>query len=389
MARVFLDIGEPTNTYKGPVLFSAGHRPLFLLTALSGVFFIAAWVLAYLGMIELSVAWHGHEMVFGFAGAAVSGFLMAAVPKWTSAPSFMGRQVVILSILWVLGRIGMLVAEHHPDFFFVAWVDMLFPAMITMMISKLIMGAKNKRNYVVPAILVIWTLTNVAWHFWDTTTAVRAGVYMIICVAALISGRIIPAFTQNALRMKFQQEIHCETPMWTHQAVLVLIISMALAELFELPAMITGGVAAIAAVVFLIRMLKWHTFKTLDNPIVWVLHLAYIWLPIGFTLKAVADLTGILDANAALHGLTTGAIGMLILAVASRAALGHSGRPLVVSSTTIAAYIFTTLAAIVRVVALTPEWITISGVLWVIGFGLFAAVYAPILIKPRIDGLPG
>jgi uncharacterized protein involved in response to NO len=389
MARVFLDIGEPVRPYSGPALFSAGHRPFFLFTAITGVVFLAAWILAYAGLIELSTAWHGHEMVFGFAGAAVSGFLMAAVPKWTNAPSFQGRLVIALSIAWLLGRVGILAAEISADLFFLAWLDILYPPMIAVAISRLIMGAENKRNYIVPVILFTWVATNLAWHFWDQEMAVRAGIYMIIAVAALISGRIIPAFTQNALRMKLQQEIICETPMWTHKAVLIGIFLITICEVAELPDIISGVLAAVLTVVFIIRMMKWHTFKTFDNPIVWVLHAAYIWLPIGFGLKAVADLTGLIGANEALHGLTTGAIGMLILAVASRAALGHSGRPLIVSAPTIAAYVIVTFSAIVRVIALSPEWIIASGILWVIGFGLFAAVYAPILIKPRIDGLPG
>ncbi len=389
MSRIFLDIGEPVRPYSGPALFSAGHRPFFLFTALTGVFFLAAWLLAYNGLIELSAAWHGHEMVFGFSGAAVSGFLMAAVPKWTNSPSFQGRLVVALSVAWILGRIGILAAEVSPDLFFLAWLDILYPPMIAVAISKLIMRAENKRNYVVPVILFTWVLTNLAWHFWDQGLAVRAGIYMIIAVAALISGRIIPAFTQNALRMKLQQDITCETPMWSHKAVLIGIFLTAVCEIAELPGVVSGVVAAVLSVVFVIRMIRWHTFKTFDNPIVWVLHAAYIWLPIGFALKAISDLTGLIEANAALHGLTTGAIGMLILAVASRAALGHSGRPLKASTPTVAAYVIVTLAAVVRVVALTPDWVTISGVLWIIGYGLFAAVYAPILIKPRIDGLPG
>jgi len=389
MSRVFLDISEPVKSFKGPVLFTAGHRPFFLFTALSGVFFIAAWVLAYLGELDLSSGWHGHEMVFGFASAAVSGFLMAAVPKWVGAKSFQGKPVVYLAVVWLVGRVAFLIAEIFPELFYLAWLDLLFLPFIGYMIAKLIIPAGNKRNFVVPLILFSWTLMNFAFHFWDPENALRAGVYMVIAVAALISGRVIPAFTQNALRMKLQQEISCSTPMWTHQAVLILIFLSAICELAPIPEIVSGIIAGATALVLFYRMFGWHSLKTGFSPIVWVLHAAYIWLPVGFALIAVADLTGMIDANAALHGLTTGGVGMLILAVGSRAALGHSGRPLMASKLTVASYVFVFTAAIVRVVALSPEWITVSGVLWVIGYGLFAIVYAPILIKPRIDGLPG
>ncbi|WP_417820048.1 NnrS family protein [Terasakiella sp.] len=389
MARVFLDIGEPVQPYNGPVLFSSGHRVFFLFTALSGVAFLLAWVLGYMGMIDLSLTWHGHEMVFGFSSAAIGGFLMAAVPKWTSSKNFVGRPVVIMAIFWLLGRIGILAAEMNEAFVYLAWLDLLYLPMLSYEIASRIIGAQNKRNFIVPLVLVLWCLANVAWHFWDTANAARAGVYMIIAIASLISARVIPAFTQNALRMKLQTNITCTTPQWTHLVTVILVLLLALSTLFEAPDVIKGVIASVTAIVLVYRMARWHSFKTLDNPIVWVLHAAYVWLPIGFALTGVAHLTDYLNANQALHALTTGGIGMLILAVASRAALGHSGRPLKASGLTVAAYVIVTAATFVRVIELNSNWVIASGLLWVIGYGLFAAVYAPILIRPRIDGLPG
>lgn len=389
MARVFLDIGEPVQPYSGPVLFSSGHRVFFLFTALSGVAFLLAWLFGYAGMVDLSLAWHGHEMVFGFASAAIGGFLMAAVPKWTSSKNFVGRPVVIMAIFWLLGRVGILAAELNDAFVYLAWLDLLYLPMLSYEIANRIVGAQNKRNFIVPLILVFWCLSNVAWHFWDTANAARAGVYMIIAIASLISARVIPAFTQNALRMKLQTNITCTTPQWTHLATVVLVLLLAIATLLDAPDLVKGVIASATAIVLIYRMARWHSFKTLDNPIVWVLHAAYVWLPIGFALTGVAHLTDFLNPNQALHALTTGGIGMLILAVASRAALGHSGRPLKASGLTVAAYLIVTAATFVRVIELNSNWVIASGVLWVIGYGLFAAVYAPILICPRIDGLPG
>ncbi|SCA57434.1 conserved membrane hypothetical protein [Candidatus Terasakiella magnetica] len=389
MTRVFLDVGEPVKTYNGPALFSSGHRVFFLFTALSAVLFLGLWIAAYVGQLEISSFWHGHEMVFGFSAAAISGFLMAAVPKWTNTENFQGNKVIFLAAIWLLGRIGFSLAELNEELFFLAWFDLLYLPLIALEITRRLVGSGNKRNYIVGVILFSFFACNVVWHFWDEPTAVRAGVYVIVAIATLISGRVIPAFTQNALKLKYQSEITCHTPQWTHLTAVILVLATAVLTLLDAPSLLSGSVAGLAAVVLFYRMLGWHSLHTLDNPIVWVLHAAYIWLPIGFALKALTDFSLWSDANSALHALTTGGIGLLILAVASRAALGHSGRPLVASLLTVLSYMLVFMATAMRTFAMGESWVIASGGLWVLGFLLFAIVYAPILIKPRIDGLPG
>ncbi|WP_135074789.1 NnrS family protein [Terasakiella sp. SH-1] len=389
MTRIFLDVDEPTQDYQGPALFASGHRVFFLFAALSAVVFLDLWLLAYIDYIDLSSAWHGHEMVFGFASAAITGFLMAAVPTWTNSAKFLGTKVIFMAAIWLLGRIAIGLGELDEAYEMVSWLDLLYLPLLAFEIIKRLVGAGNKRNYIVGVILVSLCICNVMWHFGDQGAAVRGGVYVIIAIAALISARVIPAFTQNALRMKLQTEITCSTPQWTHMAAVILVLLTALCTLVSVPEDIAGAIAALTCLLLFYRMLGWHSFRTWDNPIVWVLHAAYVWLPIGFGLKALADFGLWQDANAALHALTTGGIGVLILAVASRAALGHSGRKLEASKTTVCAYILVILAAITRTFALDENWVMLSGTLWVIGFLLFTIVYTPILVKPRIDGLPG
>lgn len=389
MTQVFLNMAEPTKPYKGPTLLSAGHRPFFLMTAVSAVVLLALWLIALVGELPLSPYWHGHEMLYGFAGAAIGGFMMAAVPKWTNTESPIGWPLAGLVVLWLAGRIGMFIAEFGAGWDLFGLLDLFFLPVLGMVVAQMIMGAKNARNYVVVAIVVGLFICNLAYHLFDPATALHAGVFMVAALAALIGGRVVPAFTQNALRMHLGQEVSCTTPMWTHKAVLLLLFVLSGAQLVGAPDMVLGGLSAACAVVLLIRMLGWKSFKTGFDPIVWILHAAYVWLPIGFGLKAVSDLTGWVAPNAALHALTTGGIGLLILAVASRAALGHSGRALKVSRWTVLSYVLVIGAAILRVVAQTPELIMLSGGLWVAGYGIFALVYAPILLKPRIDGLPG
>ncbi|NVJ90421.1 MAG: NnrS family protein [Methylocystaceae bacterium] len=389
MTQIFLDIGEPTSKPSGFVLLSAGHRPFFLLTALSAIVLLTLWLVAYVGRLALSSSWHAHEMVYGFAVAAISGFLLAAVPHWTNAQSPKGVPLMGLCGLWLLGRIGVFVAEIYPSYAALAYLDLIFLPVMIVVVARMIMGAKNTRNYVVVGIVGALMMTDLVYHFYDSYAGVRAGIFVVTILAALIGGRVIPAFTQNALQLYSGQPVACTTPAWTYKVTLISMFLLVIAQGLDMDQRITGVLAALVAVLLFIRMLGWRSLNSFFDPIVWVLHAAYIWLPIGYGLKAVADLTGLIDGNSALHALTVGGIGMLILAIASRAALGHSGRELRVSAGTVLAYILVLGATIIRVLVLSPEWIIVSGLLWVLGFGLFALVYVPILLKPRVDGLPG
>lgn len=389
MAQVFLNMGEPRPPFKGPTVLSAGHRPFFLMTALSAVVLLALWLVALAGELPLSPYWHGHEMLYGFAGAAIGGFTMAAVPKWTNTESPVGWPLAGLVVLWLAGRVGLFVAELGEGWGLFVLLDLFFLPALAAVVAQMIMGAKNARNYVVVGILVGLVICNIAYHFYDAANALRAGVFLVAALAALIGGRVVPAFTQNALRMHAGPEIACTTPLWTHKAILLLLFVLSAAQLVGAPDRVQGVLSAACAVVLCIRMWRWRSFQTLFDPIVWILHAAYVWLPIGFGLKALSDLTGWVAPNAALHALTIGGLGLLILAVASRAALGHSGRALKVSRWTVLSYLLVIAAAVLRVLAETPDLIALSGGLWVAGYGIFTLVYAPILLKPRIDGLPG
>lgn len=389
MSQIFLNINEPVQKHKGPAVLSAGHRPFFLLTALSAVVLLALWLVALHGGIALSSSWHAHEMLYGFAGAAIAGFMMAAVPKWTNVDSPIGMKLALIVLLWGLGRIGMFMAELDGQFAAFAYLDLLFLPVLAIIVARMILTARNVRNYVVLAILLGLIATNHAYHFYDPFNALRAGIFMVAMLAALIGGRVIPAFTQNALIIHTGQEINCTTPAWTHLSLLIIMFALVFAQLFDLGDNLTGSLSGVCALILLIRMIRWKSLNSFFDPIVWILHAAYVWLPIGFALKAVADLTGLVDPMAGIHALTTGGIGLLILAVASRAALGHSGRELKVSRLTVLSYVMVIVATVLRVIALSPEMIMLSGTLWVFGYGLFAIVYLPILMKPRIDGLPG
>lgn len=380
-SRIIISLQEPAHGFAGPVMLASGHRPFFLMSALAAAGLMPVWLLAWLGYLPLDASWHGHEMVFGFAAAAIGGFLMAAVPKWTNRPPIVGRRLLLLIALYLAGRLGMLAGGP------LVWLDVLFlPALAAFKLAD-IHAARNTRNYQVPGLLFVLTGLNIAWHL-GQPQALWASVYVIAGLIALIGGRIVPAFTQSGLRMA-GHKVDAWTPPWLDMAAVPAVLAVVAAEIFAPMSAVAGVTALVAGLLLLLRMVGWHTLKTLRIPLVWILHVGYGWVAVGFLLKAASDLGGWVAPTAALHALTSGAVGVMIIAVASRAALGHSGRPLVPSRWTVLAYVLVIAAAVLRVAVPHSHGMLASGVLWTLGWTVFAVVYWPILTRPRIDGLPG
>lgn len=379
--RIVIPLTEPAHAYAGSVMLASGHRPFFLMAALAAAGLLPLWLAAWSGYVPLDAAWHGHEMVFGFAGAAIGGFLMAAVPKWTNCPPITGHRLMLLIGLYLAGRVGM-VAGHGLE-----WADVLFLPVLAGWVLADIHQARSRRNYQVPVLLLALTGLNIAWHL-GQTQALWAGIYLIAGLIALIGGRIVPAFTQSGLRMAGQR-VETATPAWMDVAAVPAVLAVVAAEVVAPLSPASGLTALVAGMLLLVRMAGWQTLRTSRLPLVWILHAGYVWVPVGFLLKAAADLGGWVAPTAALHALTTGAIGVMILAVASRAALGHSGRPLVPSRWTVAAYVLVLAAAVLRVAVPHGHAMLAAGGLWTLGWLVFAVVYWPILTRPRIDGLPG
>ena len=384
-ARVSLQ--ERTDGQRGPAILASGHRPLFLLTGGYAVLAMAVWLLALGGLLPavdgliIGPLWHGHEMVFGFAAAALGGFSMAAVPNWTGPPLFRGGVVLGLAVAWLAGRVGAMVPEW-------GWLDLLFlPTVAALTLSRII-RARNHRNLQVPGMFLALAGLD-AWHHLDADAhALRPAVHVVIALVALVGGRVVPAFTRNALRHQ-GVDVDCTTPKWLDRLAVPSVLAVAVAEIVAPGSGASAALAGLAAAVLLARMWRWHSLDTSGQPIVWILHAGYLWLPLGLALEAGAIGLGWPSPAAALHALTVGAIGVMIMAVASRAALGHSGRPLQVGAPIVMAYVLVLSAAAVRVFVPGTTAIFVSGTLWCLSFLLFSVVYAPILVRPRIDGRPG
>jgi uncharacterized protein involved in response to NO len=380
--RPTIPMGPTSDRYDGPILLASGHRLFFLFAALYAALALPMWLLAWRGFLPLTSTWHGHEMIFGFAIAAIAGFLLAAVPKWTNSKPFQGPLVALLVGLWLLGRVAMWLPG-------LALLDLLFVPVLAAVLGRQILRAGNRRNYGVPVLLMALWGIDVLFQFGQPNLALRVATYLVTTLIALIAGRIVPTFTRNALKMAGDPQHECVTPRWLDMLAVPTVLAVAVTELVAPMSQASGIAALLAAMVLGARMLGWRTWQTRRLPIVWILHVGYAFVPVGLALKAVADLGGPIGTFAALHALTAGAIGVMILAVASRAALGHAGLPLQVSRPTIVAYVLVTLGAVLRVALAHPHAVLAAGILWSLGYAVFAVVYWPILTRPRVDGQPG
>ncbi len=391
------DIRAPNNARRF-ALFNLGFRPFYLLAALLAAAGLPLWVAQYLGLVPAissfvpALAWHAHEMVFGFAVAVVTGFLFTAARNWTGLPTPSGGPLAALAALWLAGRVLML---SGPGIVAAA-VDSAFLPIVAWLLWRPLQQARNRNRFFV-AILLGLGAVNVMFHLSHLTsvplTAVlcaEIGLAAILMIVAIMAGRVIPAFTRNAVR-----EARIRTVPGLDATSLVALAAALVAWLAQLPAAIAVPIAVAAAVTHGARLWSWDPWSTRHSPILWILHLSYAWIPLGMLLFALAS-AGIAGSPAlALHALGVGTIGGMIIGMITRTARGHSGLPLRVGRLEIAAYVLVHLAALARVAVplvlpyLYTSALIISAVFWSTAFALYCLVYAPVLVRPRADGKPG
>jgi len=383
-------------------LFALGFRPFYLLAALFAVLAVPVWIMSVFGGIETGgylsgIAWHSHEMIFGFAPAVIAGFLLTAVRNWTGQPTPTGVPLAGLVVLWLLARLLMLTGPAN----IAAFVDILFLPALAIVVAIPILRSRNARNFKVIAILATLALTNVCYHLANmsilpvgtTRVAITAALDVIAILIAIIGGRVTLAFIGNAVA-DAQPRYVFSVELISFAALVTILVLGVLSFWVPVPGNAWFIIFAIAAVGQAIRLLLWQPFKARGNPLLWMLPVAYAWLPITLSLRALSTL-GIVLNTAAVHAFTVGAIPSLMIAMMMRSALGHSGRPLVAGPAEIGTFVLLQLAAIVRVLAVSGvpgayrEALIASGVLWTLAFALFLSRYFSILTRPRIDGKPG
>jgi uncharacterized protein involved in response to NO len=386
----------------GFVPFAYGFRPFFLAALLYALVALAAW-LSVRGMHWAPLPtlppqlWHGHEMLFGFVVAAIAGFLLTAVPSWTGARGFAGWPLIALTALWLAGRVAFAMAAVVPVKV-LAVVELAFLPSLAALIALPLLRTRNRNTALLIVLTLLWLADGLflcASSLGDVELAsrsIRVGIDVVLMLITIIGGRIVPAFTGNALRSR-GISAPIRSRLGIEAIVIGSMVAMTILDATIPTARSTAIVAGVAALAHALRMSAWQGHRTGSQPIVWVLHMAYAWLPIGLALKSVYMLSGADWAAQWLHALTMGAAGTMVVAVISRAALGHTGRPLAVRRRTSIAYGLLAAATLVRVfggsLANYEVAVWTTGALWVTAFALLLADYMPVLLRPRIDGKPG
>ncbi|ATN36084.1 short-chain dehydrogenase [Rhizobium sp. ACO-34A] len=388
--------GIPRGLSKtGPVLFSYGFRPFFLGAAIVAMAAMILWIAALAGLVDVGGSysahhWHAHEMLFGFSSAVVAGFLLTAVPNWTGRLPVSGRPLAGLFALWVAGRLLMLWPDLTGLVPSVAIESLFLPVLLFICAREIIAGRKWK-DLKVLGVLAVLSLANIGFHL-DTLAGEHGGMVERLAVSAylvlimIIGGRIIPSFSRNWLNQK--GETRFPVSYGRFDTVVIVIGALALAcWSFRPDEPATLALAAVAGIAHAARLRRWRGLAVWPEKLLFILHVAYAFLPLGFAAIALGDRIGLGD-TAIMHVMTVGAMAAMMLAVMTRATRGHTGRQLTSSRLTNASYVAILMAAILRPLAdILPDQAmtlySLAGLAWLTAFGLFLTEYGPMLARVR------
>lgn len=391
-----MSTSQRMRSYRGPALFSHGFRPFFLLSSAWAALAMGLWIAMLAGAAPLPLAmdpfsWHAHEFLYGYLGGVIGGFVLTAVPNWTGRLPVTGAPLAGLVGLWLLGRVAMAfsgLAGWLP----VMLADLALGLALLGFLAREIVSGRNWRNLPVLALIAVFAAGNALFHLEAAGggaayggMGMRLGLAAALALIALIGGRIIPSFTRNWLAAR--RSPHLPVPFNRRDGMVLGLTLATLAGFVAAPQaapmpwlMLACGAA------HLWRLSRWQGPRTRPEPLLWVMHLAYAALALGFWAEAAAGL-GLVAPGAARHVWLAGAIGMMTLAVMSRASLGHGGRPLHAGGGTVALYLALLASVAARLLAgLLPgqPWLLhLSGLLWIAAFGGFALLYLPVLAGPK------
>jgi uncharacterized protein involved in response to NO len=381
-----------------PAVLRGGFRPFFLGGATWAIVVLTLWLTALAGGITLPtgfdpLAWHRHEMLFGFVGAVVSGFLLTAIPNWTGRLPIAGTPLLALFALWLAARLAVLFSASvgmGPA----AGLDVGFYLVLAALAGREVLAAKN-RNLPMVGLVLLFGGANAIDHATalglvaDEGLGWRCGLSLVVVMISLIGGRIIPSFTRNWLTKQGVREGLPGQP-GRYDLVTIGVTAAAMATWIAAPDSVPAGAAlGLAGVLQAVRLARWKGARTLRDPLVIILHIGYAWIPVGLLLLAGSIFDPAILRSAAIHALTAGAMATMILAVMTRATLGHTGRELRAGPATVAIYAFVCLGAVLRVTA--PLGLVdytlgmeVAGLAWGGAFLVFLAAYGPILLAPRV-----
>ena len=384
------------RSYSGPAILSFGFRPFFLGGAIWAALALALWLPFLSGTIELPTAftpvyWHIHELLYGYLPAVVAGFLLTAVPNWTGRLPVVGTPLLILFATWLAGRVAIMFSSLLGPWL-AALIDLSFLVLLATVIAREIIASGNMRNLKVLVLVGLLLIGNGVFHLestleLDTGYGIRTGLAAAVLLISLIGGRVIPSFTRNWLSQNSSGRL--PVPFAKYDMITIALSALALGVWIIFPdTYISALLCGLAGLMHFVRLARWAGVRTFAQPLVFILHMGYLFIPIGFILIPIHFFApNLVTISAAIHAWTTGAIGLMTLAIMTRASLGHTGHALIATPVTRLIYLFAFLAAITRLLAAfnidQTLMLQISALNWFLAFAGFALAYGPLLSKPR------
>jgi uncharacterized protein involved in response to NO len=386
---------ERRLNYAGAALFSYGFRPFFLGGAAWAAVCIVLWIPQLTGALWLRTAyppldWHIHEMLYGYVAAVIAGFLLTAIPNWTGRLPICGAPLAALAALWLAGRLAMLLSVQL-GILATALIDIAFLATLAFTAAREVVAGRNWRNLRVLVVLGVLIAGNVVFHaeaylLGSADFGIRIGIAAVIMLITLVGGRIIPSFTHNWLARRDKGRL--PTPFSRFDVASIAVSAVALAVWVAWPDAVMTGFALIAASIMqAIRVARWAGDRTIADRLVLVLHIGYAFVPVGFALLGASIVyPSVIPGTVGIHAWTAGAIGLMTLAVMTRASLGHTGQPLAAGAGTHAIYLFALCAVTLRMIAGfdgSMMLLELASAAWVAAFGGFVLLYGPTLLRQR------
>ena len=386
--------------YAGPAILARGFRPFFLLAGIWAPLALLLSLGQILGHIALptgldAVSWHFHELLFGSVSAALAGFLLTAIPNWTGRLPLQGAPLLILVLIWLAGRVAVAIADLIGHWLAAA-IDISFLAVLAGVAFREIIAGRNWRNLPIIMAIIILCICNMLFYaevhgiVAGGNVSWRLAIAAVTLLVSLVGGRIIPSFSRNWLAKRHSAELPAPFRNFDRFTLSFTLIALCGWAFFEEGRWV-AGMLALACVLNFARLTRWRGWAVRNEPLLWILHFAFLWIPVGLMLLALYSWVPGAGEAGALHALTIGAIGTMTLAVMSRATLGHTGRPLHAGKLLTIAYSLMTTAAIARIgSALFTEMnmplVILATFCWVGAFVAYLAKCGPMLIKHRLNG---
>ena len=390
---------KPSTPQPGIALFNLGFRPFFLGAGIFAILAIALWMGVYLFQLPLPITrisyfqWHAHEMIYGFSLAVIAGFLLTAVKNWTGVQTVHGFSLLALFALWALPRILFLFGTRFMVI--ASLLDLLFLIALTVAVTYPVIKVKQWRQIGIVAKLAMFMVTSGFFYLGITGVleqgvywSLYGGLYLIIGLILTMGRRVIPFFVEVGVGYP----VKLFNAKWIDGSSLALYLAFFIVAVFMHEPRLLALLAAGLFVILSIRLIGWHTVGIWKKPLLWSLFIALFFIDLGFLLVALSGFLN-LSAMPVIHAFSYGGIGLMTLSMMTRVSLGHTGRnvqepPRAMTLAFGAMMVGTVVRVFLPLIdpAHYPIWIGLSQLLWIIAFAIFIILYAPILIKPRIDG---